>query len=90
MELFHKHYQYLVQRLDPTKVTELMYSKHLLNNKELMVITNAPYDHIKNCMIVEHVRQQTLSYLLVFLNVLQRISNQKYLYDTITKGRINL
>jgi len=66
-----------------------MYSENLLNNKELMIITNASCNHIKNCMIVEHVRQRTVSYLFVFLNVLQRISNQKYLYETITKGRNN-
>lgn len=86
MELFCQHYQYLVQRLQPVEVAELMYSKEFLRQKEFTVIMNAPCDHIKNCMIIEHIRHRAMSYLFVFLSVLQNISSQGHVYDTLASG----
>ena len=87
MELFCRHYQYLVQRLQPGEVTKSMYSENLLNQKEFTAIMNSPSDHIKSCMIIEHVRHQEMSYLFVFLSVLQTISSQGHVYDTLTNGK---
>ena len=86
MELFCRHYQYLVQRLQPVEVTKLMRSESLINQKEFSAIMNAPCDHIRNCLIIELVRHQSVSYLFVFLNVLQNISSQGHIYDTLIKG----
>ena len=86
MELFCRHYQYLVQRLQPVEVTKLMHSESLINQKVLSAIMNAPCDHIRNCLIIEHVRHQSMSYLFVFLNVLQSITTQDHIYDTLIKG----
>ena len=87
MELFCRHYQYLVQRLQPVEVTKAMHSEKLLNQKEFTAIINSPSDHIRNCMIIEHIRHQAMSYLFVFLNVLQKINNQGHVYDTLVNGR---
>lgn len=86
MELFCQHYQYLVQTLQPVEVTKLMYSEGLLNQKEFTATMNAPCDHIKNCMIVEHVRHQAASFLFMFLSVLQSIGSQCHVYNTLTNG----
>ena len=88
MELFYNHYQYLVQRLQPAKVCKCMLSKGLLGKRDHTIIMNAPNDHIKNCMIIEHVRHQSSSYLFTFLDVLQMMENQRYLYDTISNGML--
>ena len=87
MELFCRHYQYLVQVLQPVEVANLMYSENLLRQKEFTAIMNAPCDHIKSCMIIEHVRHQAMSYLFVFLSVLQNISSQGHIYDTLVNGK---
>lgn len=86
MELFCRHYQYLVQVLQPVEVANLMYSENLLRQKEFIAIMNAPCDHIKSCMIIEHVRHQAMSYLFVFLSVLQNISSQDHVYDTLVNA----
>ena len=88
MELFCNHYQYLVQRLQPANVCICMLSKGLLGKKDYTIIMNAPNDHIKNRMIIEHVRHQSLSYLFTFLDVLQIIEDQRYLYDTLSNGML--
>ena len=86
MELFCRYYQHLVQRLQPVKVSEYMHSKGLLNKKDYTVILNAPCDQIKNCLIIEHVRHHSSSYLFTFLDVLQKTEDQRYLYDKLLKG----
>ena len=88
MELFCHHYQYLVQTLQPVEVTKLMYSESLLSQKEFTATMNAPCDHIKNCMIVEHVRHQATCFLFMFLSVLQSIGNQFHVYNTLTNGTL--
>ena len=85
MELFCKHYQNLVQGLQPSKVCEYMFFKGLLNKRDYTMITNAPCDRIRNSMIIEHVRHQSSSYLFTFLDVLQK-TDQRYLYDTLISG----
>ena len=86
MELFCQYYQNLVQRLKPHKVSDYLFCKGLLNKKDYRVITNAPCDRIKNCMIIEHVRHHSSSYLFTFLDVLQNIDDQRYLYNTLISG----
>ena len=86
MELFCKHHQNLVQNLQPIKVSVYMFAKGLLDKRVYTVIMNAPSDHIKNYMIIEYVRQQSSSYLFTFLDVLQRIDDQGYIYDTLING----
>ena len=87
MELFCRHYQYLLQSLQPVEVAKALHCEKLLNQKEFTAIINSPCDHIRNCMIIEHVRHQAMSYVFVFLNVLQRIGNQGHIYDTLVNGR---
>ena len=86
MELFCRYYQNLVQRLQPTKVSDYLFCKGLLNKKDYRMITNAPCDRIKNRMIIEHVRHRSSSYLFTFLDVLQNIEDQRYLYNTLISG----
>ena len=85
MKLFCKHYQNLVQGLQPADVREYMWSKGLLNKRDYTVITNAPCDRIRNSMIIEHVRHQSSSYLFTFLDVLLK-TDQKYLYGILISG----
>lgn len=85
MELFCKHYQNLVRRLQPAKVCEYMFSRGLLNKRDYTVIKDAPCDRIRNSMIIEHVRHQSSSYLFTFLDVLQK-TDQRYLNNTLTSG----
>ena len=63
-----------------------MFAKGLLDKRDYTTIMNAPTDHIKNCMIIEHVRHQSPSYLFAFLDVLQQIGNQKCIFDTLISG----
>ena len=63
-----------------------MYSKGLLNKKDYTVILNAPCDQIKNRLIIEHVRHHSSSYLFTFLDVLQKMEDQRYLYDMLLNG----
>ena len=86
IELFCRHYQDLVQRLQPVKISEYMFSKGLLNKRDYTIITSAPCDRIRNCMIIEHVRHQSSSYLFKFLDVLQNVEDQKYLYYILING----
>ena len=86
MELFCKHYQNLVVRLQPVKVSEYMFAKGLLIKRDYTLIMNAPCDLIKNYMLIEHVRHQSSSYLFTFLDVLQKIKDQRYLYETLING----
>ena len=86
MELFCRYYQHFVQRLQPVKVSQYMFSKGLLNKKDYTVILNAPCDQIKNRMITEHVRHHSSSYLFTFLDVLQKIGDHKYLHDILLNG----
>ena len=90
MGLFCKHYQTLVQRLHPVKVSEYMFSKGLLSKRDYTVITNAPCDRIRNCMIIEYVRHQSSSYLFIFLDVLHKIEDQSYLYSILINGMCTL
>ena len=87
MELFCRYYQHLVQRLQPVKASEYMHSKGLLNKKDYTEILNAPCDQIKNRLIIEHVRHHSSSYLFTFLDVLQKMEDQKYLYDMLLNGK---
>ena len=86
MELFYRYYQNFVQRLQPAKVSQYMFSKGLLNRKDYTVIINAPCNQIKNRMIIEHVRHHSSSYLFTFLDVLQKTEDHKYLYDVLFNG----
>ena len=88
MELFGKHHRHLAQRLQPANVCKCMLSKGLLGKRDHTTIMNAPNDHIKNCMIIEYVRHQSSSYLFAFLDVLQMIEDQRYLYDTLNNGML--
>ena len=88
MGLFCKHYQDLVQTLQPARVCNCMLSKGLLSKKDHTTIMNAPNDHIKNCMIIQYVCHQSSSYLFAFLGVLQMIEDQRYLYDTLNNGML--
>ena len=63
-----------------------MFSKGLLEQRDYTTIMNAPTDHIKNCMIIEHVRHQSSPYLFAFLDVLQQIGGQRCIFDTFTSG----
>ena len=67
-----------------------MISKDLLGKKDYTIIMNAPNDHIKNCMIIEHVRHQSSSYLFTLLDALQMVEDQRYLYDTLSNGMLIL
>ena len=87
MDIFCKQYEILVQKLQPEKLSNNMFSNGLLNKRDYTVITNAPCDLIKNRMIIEHVRHQSSSYLFTFLAVLQKLGDQKSLYDTLVYGK---
>ena len=63
-----------------------MFAKGLLDKRDYTMIMNAPTDYIKNCMIIEHVRHQSSSYLFPFLDVLQQIGDQKCIFDTLISG----
>ena len=84
--LLCRHYQYLVQNLQPVQVSVYMFAKGLLDKKGYTTIMNAPSDHIKNCMLIEHVRHQSSSYLFTFLDVLQQIEDQRFIFDTLISG----
>ena len=84
--LFCQHYQYLVQNLQPVKVSVYMFAKGLLDKRDYTTIMNAPSDHIKNCMLIEHVRHQSSSYLFTFLDALQQIEEQRCIFDTLISG----
>ena len=86
MELFCRYYQQLVQTLQPDKVSEYMHSKGLLKRKDYTIILSAPCDLIKNRLIIEHVRHHSSSYLFSFLDVLQKVEDQRYLYDMLING----
>ena len=86
MGLFCKHYQYFVEKLQPVKVSAYMFTKGLLDKRDYITIMNAPSDHIKNCMLIEHVRHQSSSYLFTFLDVLQQIEDQRFIFDTLISG----
>ena len=86
MGLFCQHYQYLVQNLQPVKVSEYMFAKGLLDKRDYTTIMNAPNDHIKNCMLIEYVRHQSSSYLFTFLDVLQQIEDQRCIFDALISG----
>ena len=86
MELFCKHYQNLVVRLQPVKVSEYMFSKGLLSKRDYTLIMNAPCDLIKSSMLIEHVRHQSSSYMFTFLDVLLEMKDQRYLYETLING----
>ena len=90
MGLFSKQRQYLVQKLQPVKVSVYMFSKGLLDKRDYTTIMNAPTNHIKNCMIIEHVRHQSSSYLFAFLDVLQQIGDHRCIFDTVTSGMCTL
>ena len=83
MELFCRHYRHAVQRLQPVKLSQYMFSKGLLNKKDYTVILNAPCDQIRNHMILEHVRHHSSSYLFTFLDVLQKTDHS---YDVLLNG----
>ena len=63
-----------------------MFAKGLLDKRDYTMIMNAPTDYIKNCMIIEHVRHQSSSYLFAFLDVLQQIGDQKCICDALISG----
>ena len=86
MELFCKHYQNLVVRLQPVKVSEYMFAKGLLSKRDYALIMNAPCNLIKSYILIEHVRHQSSSYLFTFLDVLQKMKDQRYLYETLING----
>ena len=86
MELLCKHYQNLVVRLQPVKVSEYMFAKGLLSKKYYTLIMNAPCDRIKNSVLIEHVRHHSSSYLFTFLDVLLEMKDQRYLYETLING----
>ena len=87
MELFCRCHQHLVQRLQPVKVSEYMFSNGLLNKKNYTVTLNAPCDKIKNHLIIEHVRHHSSSCLFTFLDVLRKTEDQRYLYDMLLNGK---
>ena len=87
MDIFCKQYQVLIQKLQPEKLSNNMFSNGLLNKRDYTMIKNAPCDLIKNRMIIEHVRQRSSSYLFTFLAVLQKLEDQKSLYDTLVNGK---
>ena len=86
MELFYRHYQHFVQRLQPAKVSQYMFSKGLLSKKDNTIIMNAPCNQIKNRMIIEHVRHHSSSYLFTFLDVLHKTKDHEYLHDILLNG----
>ena len=90
MRLFCKQYQCLVQKLQPVKVSVYMFAKGLLDKRDYMMIMSAPTDHIKNCMIIEHVRHQSSPYLFAFLDVLQQIGDQIWIFDALISGMCTL
>ena len=63
-----------------------MFSKGLLNKRDYTMIAHAPCDRIKNCMIIEHVRHQSSSYLFTFLDILENIDDQFHLHNTLISG----
>ena len=86
MELFCRHYQPFVQRLQPVSVSQYMFFKELLNKKDHAVIVNAPCDQIKNRIIMEHIRHHSSSYLFTFLDIVQKIGGHRYLHDILLNG----
>ena len=86
MQIFCEHYQFLVENMQPKSLLESLREKTqqvLLSDSEL---DSTPIDFMKNVYVVEKVRHMETPHLFMFLDVLQDVSGQQHISNTILNG----
>ena len=86
IQILCQHYSFLMENLQSAVVAEMMEQEKLLNSADLYVILNAPMDYMRNSYIFEHVRHMETPNLFRFLEILQKIDNQKHISEKLNKG----
>ena len=91
LQIFCKHYQLMVENMEPRLLVHKdNLQQLLLSDGELDCIQTAPIDFMKNLYIVEKVRHMETPHLFKFLDILQRMSGQQHISNTIYNGTNNV
>ena len=81
------HYQLLLEGMDPDQVSKTMHFKNLLSSSDLDILEFCfPINYMKNCLLLEYIRNLQIAKLFTIAEALCKIDNQKHIFETLLKG----